>query len=85
MALQDLKNCQALLSDKINENEGTGACGTYEGKQRTHLKDPDVNWRVILKRLLKKQGGVDMDSIHQAQDMGKWEALVNRVMDFWIP
>jgi len=50
--------------------------GTSEGKG--HLKYPDVDVRMIL-----RCGG--MDWIDLAQDMDRWHALVNAVMNLRIP
>lgn len=59
--IRDLNTPGVLLSDKMNKDEKKkGTCATYEGfcsrnfEQRAHLIDLGVNWRVILKCILKK-------------------------------
>jgi hypothetical protein len=52
-----------------------------------HLEDPGVDGRIILKltceRLDWGEGG--MDWINVAQDRDRWRALVNAVMNLWVP
>jgi hypothetical protein len=51
--------------DEIKENKMGGACGTYVGevytgfwwgnlKERDHLGDPDVDGKIILRRIFRK-------------------------------
>ena len=48
------------------------------------MKDPDVNWRIILKRIfIKWNGSTDWIDVIQSRD--RWEAFVNGVMDFRLP
>jgi hypothetical protein len=48
------------------------------------LGDPGVDGRIILKWIFKKwHGGVDW--IELAQDRDMWRALVNAVMNLWVP
>ena len=50
-------------------------------RERGHLEDPGVDWRIILKRIFKKlDGGLDL-----AHDRDRWRALVNAVMNFRVP
>jgi hypothetical protein len=49
-------------------------------KERDHLEDPGIDWRTILKWILRKCNG-DMDWIDRTQDRGKWRALVNAVIN----
>jgi hypothetical protein len=44
------------------------------------LKDPGVDGRIILKRILEKWDGV-MDWIVPAQDRDRWRAVLNVVMN----
>jgi hypothetical protein len=52
--------------------------GKSEGKN--HLEYLYLNERTILKRIFKKCDG-DMNWVNVAQDMEKWRALVNAVMN----
>jgi hypothetical protein len=38
-----------------------------------------------IKMDLMERGWESVDLIHLTQDRDKWRALVNRVMNFWIP
>jgi hypothetical protein len=33
-------------------------CGAYGGGERDHWGDPDVDWRVILRRIFRKWEGI---------------------------
>jgi hypothetical protein len=48
------------------------------------LGDPGVDGRVILKWIFKKWDG-GMGCIELAQDIDKWRALVNAVMNLLVP
>jgi hypothetical protein len=60
--------CQILFGDQIEENETGGACSTYgreerrmQGfggnlRERGHLGDPGVDWRIILRWVFMKWG-----------------------------
>jgi hypothetical protein len=53
-------------------------------RERYHLKDPGVDGRIILRWIFGKlcRG---MDWIDLAQDSDRWRALVNVVMNLWVP
>jgi hypothetical protein len=48
------------------------------------LDDLGIDGRIILKGILKKWDG-DMDWIDLSQDRDRWWALVNVVMNLWVP
>jgi hypothetical protein len=49
------------------------------------LGDPGVDWRIILRWILKEVGCGGMDWIDVAQDRSRWPALVNAVMNLRVP
>ena len=53
-------------------------------KEREHLGNPGVEWRVILRWIFRKWD-VGMDWIELAQDRDRWRARVNAVMKFRVP
>jgi hypothetical protein len=62
--------------------------GTYRAlvrkpEERDHLKDPGIDGRIILKWIFEKwEGG--MDQIRLAEDMDRWWADVNAVMNLRV-
>jgi hypothetical protein len=58
----------------------TGACST-KGKSRSHSGDLSVDGRMDL----KETEWDGMDWIDLAQDTEQWRALVNTVMNIWVP
>jgi hypothetical protein len=54
-------------------------------RERDHLEDRRVNGNVILKWAFKKWDWRCMDWIDLAQDTDRWRALVNAVMNLWVP
>jgi hypothetical protein len=46
-----------------------------------NYEDLLVDGRIILKRILKRQGN-DVDWIHLAHDRAQWRALVNTVINY---
>ena len=74
-----------------------GACSTNGGEDRCiechwenlieedHLEDPGVTERIILKRILKKWDGGDMDWIELALDRDRCRAVVSAVMNLRVP
>jgi hypothetical protein len=62
--------------------------GFYWGNLRggDNLKDPGIDGRTILKWFFEKwDGGGGLDWIDLAQDRDKWWAVVNMVMNLWVP
>ena len=50
--------------------------------ERDHLEVLGVYWRIILKQIFKMWDGEAWTGIALAQDSGRWQALVNAVMNF---
>ena len=54
-------------------------------REKDHLEDPPgVDGRIIFRWIIRKWGG-GMDWIDLAQDSYKWLALVNAVINLWVP
>jgi hypothetical protein len=53
-------------------------------KERDHWRDPDVDGDNI-KMDFQEVGGGGMDWIGLAQNRDRWRALVNAVMNVWVP
>ena len=54
-----------------------------EKPESDHLEESGVDGRIILKFILKWDGG--MDRIDLAQNTDKWRAVVNAEMNFRVP
>jgi hypothetical protein len=53
-------------------------------EERVHQEDKDVGgWWIILKWILERWDG--MGCIDVAQDKDQWRALVNMLMNVWVP
>jgi hypothetical protein len=74
-----------------------GACSTYgrKGEMHTgfwlgdlregdHVGDPGVGWEDNIKMDLQEVGW-GMDWIELARDRDRWRAVVNAVMNLWVP
>jgi hypothetical protein len=57
--------------------------GRPEGRRQ--LGRPRRRWEDNIKMDLRKIGFGDMDWIQWAQDRDRWRALVNTVMNLWVP
>jgi hypothetical protein len=71
-----------------------GACGTYGGEEKVLVGKPEGNrplgrlrrrWEDNIKMDLQEVGRGGLDWIGLAQDMDRWRALVNVVMNLWVP
>jgi len=49
------------------------------------LGRPRHRWEDNIKTDLQEVGCEGMDWIELAQDRGRWQALVNTVMNLWVP
>jgi hypothetical protein len=56
-------------------------------KERDHLENPSVDWRIILRSIFTKWewGKEGMGWNDLVQGRGRWWALVNKVMRFGVP
>ena len=73
-----------------------GACGAYGEDSGVHrvlvgkpegkrpLGRPRRRWEDNIKMDLQEVGGGGGDWMELAQDRGRWRALLNTVMNFWV-
>jgi hypothetical protein len=54
-------------------------------RERDHWGDPGVDGRIILRWIFRKWDIWGMDWIELAQDIERWRALVNAVMNLRFP
>ena len=57
--------------------------GESEGKRQ--FGRPSYKWEDNIKMDLQEVGCVGMDWIELAQDMDRWQVLVNAVVTLWVP
>lgn len=57
----------------------------WNQKERDHLADLGIDGGIILKTNFRKIGLNSMDWIHKAQDMDKWQAIINTTMNLQVP
>ena len=53
-------------------------------RERGYLEDLGIDWRIILKYMLKELDG-GMDWIDLARDRNRWRAVVNAAMNLRFP
>jgi len=53
--------------------------------ERENLEDPGVDWRIILRWILRKWDRRGMDWIDLAQDRDRWRTFVNAVINLRVP
>jgi hypothetical protein len=54
-------------------------------RETDHLEDLGVDGNIILEWLLGKMGWEGVDCTRLAQDRDQWQAVVNTVMNLWVP
>jgi len=57
--------------------------GKHEGKRP--LARPRRRWEDNIKMYVQEVGSGGMDRIELVQDRDRWRALVNAVMNLWVP
>jgi len=53
--------------------------------ERSHLGDPGVDGRIILRSTFRKWDLEYVDWIELALDRDRWRKLVKEVTNFWVP
>jgi hypothetical protein len=71
----------------VHMGEVRGAYNILVGRPegRRPLGRPRRRWEYNIKMDLREIGFGDVDLIHWAQDRDRWWALVNTVMNLWVP
>jgi len=54
-------------------------------RERKHLENLGVNWRILLKCIFSKGNEEGMDWTDLVQDRQKWRAILNTAMNLWVP
>jgi len=53
-------------------------------RERGHLKELSVDWRILLKLIFSKWDRVAMNYIDLAQDTDRWRTLLNVVINLGV-
>ena len=70
---------------RIGESRGAYSVLVWKPKIKRPLGRPRRRWEDNIKMDLQEGGCGGMDWIEMAQDMDRWRALVNAVMNFRVP
>ena len=54
-------------------------------REEDHLEDRGIDERIILRCILTWDVGRVIDWIDLTRDTDRWQALVNAVMNLWVP
>jgi len=72
-----------MLERKERKQQQNLMCVSFL-RERDHWGDVDIDGRIILRWIFGKwKGGGDWMEL--AQDRDRWRALVNMVMNLWVP
>jgi hypothetical protein len=72
-----------MQENGVGRGEYRGLVGKTEGK--TALERSSHRWEENIKKDFQEVGCGSVDWIQLAQDRNKWRALVNVVMNLWVP
>jgi hypothetical protein len=67
---------------------GGGGCiqhFDWEARRTEPLGRPRLRWEDNIKMDLRDIGFGDVDWIHLAQDRDRWRAIIDTVMNLWVP
>jgi hypothetical protein len=70
---------------RIGEEKGAYNISVGRPEGRRPLGRPRRRWEDNIKIGLRETGFGKLDWIHLAQDRERWRALVNTVMNLWVP
>jgi hypothetical protein len=78
-----IKNLNGKTSSMYGERRGAYRILVGRPEERDDLEDPDIDGRIILKWIFKKQNG-GMDWVDLVQGRDRWQAVVNVVISRWV-
>jgi hypothetical protein len=70
---------------RIEESKGVCRVLVEKPEGKRPLGRPRRRWENNIKMVLQEVGSGATDCIDLAQDRDRWRALVNAVMNFWVP